>query len=59
MTLDILALWIVVAVSAVLWGYFVPLGHYLWRRTLLVDRRVAAWREERRTWRAAMRETRR
>ena len=54
--LDLIALAFLMAVAV---GYGVPLGRWFWRRTLLVDRRVAVWREQRRTWRAAMREGRR
>ena len=56
MTFDVLDLLAVIALAGVLWGYCVPLGRELWRRTLLVDRRWAARREERERIRAVMRE---
>ena len=56
MTFDFWDLLALVALAGVLWGYCVPLGRELWRRTLLVDRRWAARREERRRVRTVMRE---
>ena len=58
MRFDVLDLLALVALSGVLWGYCVPLGRELWRRTLRVDRRWSARRAQRATWRAAMREGR-
>ena len=56
MRFDVLDLLALVALAGVLWGYCVPLGRELWRRTLVVDRRWAARQEERRRVRMVMRE---
>ena len=56
MRFDVLDLLALVALAGVLWGYCVPLGRELWRRTLRVDRRWAARREERRRIRMLMKE---
>lgn len=58
MTFDYPALVAAAFLCAVAVGYGYPLGRWLWRRTLLVDRRWSERRERRRVMRAAMRETR-
>ncbi len=56
LTFDAFEVFVVVAISSVLWHFLAPIARDLGRRTLLVDRRWTQRREARRAQEAALRE---